>query len=199
MAARQVRRKAPRGFTLIELMVTVAICAVLVGLAVTGFSSARKVSRVSGQARLILQRLQSVRTQAVGQGAAQGYYFGPNGPGAAGVDANQGFVFYKFDPASVVVSYVAPPGPNTDRPDGYRDTLPTVGNESLVVVTGGTVAQPAPFQVGFNMNGQVTLTPADAFPYCIKVTDFTDPTIVRYVILFNDGTAKVQGDETWCP
>jgi hypothetical protein len=180
-------------------MVTVAICAVMVGLAATGFSSARRVSRVAGQARYILQRLQSVRTAAVGQGAAQGYYFGPNGPGAAGTDANQAFVFYKLDPASAVVSYVAPPAPNADRPDPYRDTLPTSGTDTLVVVTGGTVAQPAPFQVGFDMNGSVTLTPADVFPYCIKITDFNDPSIVRYVILFNDGTAKVQGDETWCP
>jgi hypothetical protein len=180
-------------------MVTVAICGVMVALAANALSSARKVSRVAGQARYILQRLQSVRTAAVGQGAAQGYYFGPNGPGAAGADANQGFVFYKLDPASTVVSYVAPPLPNADRPDVFRDALPTSGTESLVVVTGGTVAQPAPFQIGFDMNGQVTLTPPDAFPYCIKITDFTDPSIVRYVILFNDGTAKVQGNETWCP
>jgi Tfp pilus assembly protein FimT len=184
---------------MIELMITVAICAVMVGLAATGFSSARKVSRVGGQARYILQQLQSVRTAAVGQGAAQGYYFGPNGPGAAGPDANQAFVFWKLDPASTVVNYVAPPAPNSDRVDGFRDTLPTSGTESLVVVTGGAVVQPAPFQIGFDMNGQVTLTPPDAFPYCIKITDFTDPSIVRYVILFNDGTAKVQGDETWCP
>lgn len=199
MAARQVTGRAPRGLTLIELMVTVAICAVMVGLAANALGSARKVSRVAGEARYILQQLQSVRTAAVGQGAAQGYYFGPNGAGAAGPDANQGFVFYKLDPTSTVVSYIAPPLPNADRADNFRDTLPTSGTESLVVVTGGTVVQPAPFQVGFDMNGQVTLTPPDAFPYCIKITDFTDPSIVRYVILFNDGTAKVQGNETWCP
>jgi len=197
MAARQVTTR--RGFTVVELLITVAVCAVMVGLAASALGSARKVSRVAGQARYILQQLQSVRTAAVGQGAAQGYYFGPSGPGAAGTEANQAFVFYKLDPTSTVVSFVAPPLPNSDRVDGFRDTLPTTGNESLVVVTGGTVVQPAPFQVGFDMNGQVTLTPPDAFPYCIKITDFTDPSIVRYVILFNDGTAKVQGDETWCP
>jgi len=197
MAARQVTTR--RGFTVVELLITVAVCAVMVGLAASALGSARNVSRVAGQARYILQQLQSVRTAAVGQGAAQGYYFGPSGPGAAGTEANQAFVFYKLDPTSTVVSFVAPPLPNSDRVDGFRDTLPTTGNESLVVVTGGTVVQPAPFQVGFDMNGQVTLTPPDAFPYCIKITDFTDPSIVRYVILFNDGTAKVQGDETWCP
>ncbi len=196
MAARQVSRAAARGFTLIEVMVTVAICAILVAMAASALTSARKVSRVAGQARLILQRLQSVRTSAVGQGAAQGYYFGPNGLGAAGADANQGFIFYKQNPTATVVSYVLA----TDRQDPYRDTLPTSGNESLVVVTGAGVVQPAPFQIGFDMNGQVTVTPAPlGFPYCIQISDFTDPAIVRYVILFNDGTAKVQGDETWCP
>lgn len=195
MAARQVSG-GRRGFTLIELMVTVAICAILVALATNALTSARKVSRVAGEARFILQRLQSVRTAAVGQGAAQGYYFGPNGAGAAGPDANQGFVFFKLNPADTVVSYVA----GTDRTDPYRDTLPTSGNESLVVVSGAGVVQPNPFQIGFDMNGQVTVTPGPVvFPYCIRITDFTEPAIVRYVILFNDGTTKVQGDETWCP
>lgn len=195
MAARQVSRTA-RGFTLIELMVTVAICAILVAIASNALSNARKVARVAGEARLVLQRLQSVRTSAVGQGAAQGYYFGPNGAGAAGPDANQGFVFYMQNPTATVVNYVA----GIDRPDPYRDTLPTSGGQSLVVVTGAGVAQPAPFQIGFDMNGQVTVTPLPlAFPYCIQISDFTDPVLVRYIILFNDGTAKVQRDETWCP
>ncbi len=196
MATRQVRRAA-RGFTLMELMVTVAISAILVALAANALSNARKVSRVAAEARLVLQRLQTVRTNAVSQGAAQGYFFGPNGPGAAGADANQGFVFYKQDPTTAVVSYVA----LTDRVDYSRDNLPTTNGQSLVVVTGAGVVQPAPFQVGFNMNGQVTVTPAPGpFPYCIRVSDLTEPSIVRSVILFNDGTTRVQRDgETWCP
>ncbi|HZX42151.1 MAG TPA: hypothetical protein VFE93_09955, partial [Myxococcaceae bacterium] len=131
------------------------------------------------------------------QGAAQGYYFGPNGPGAAGADANQGFVFFKQNPTDTVVTFV----PALDRMDPYRDVLPTSGGQSLVVVTGTGVVQPTPFQVGFNMNGQVTVTPppGGGFPYCIRVSDPTEPALIRRVILFNDGTAKVQRDETWCP
>ena len=183
-----------------EMLATVAICAVLVAIAGSALTSARKVARVGGEARFILQQLQSVRTSAVSQGAAQGYYFGPNGAGAVGPDANQSFVFWKQNPTDTVVSYA----PLTDRLDGNRDALPTSGNDSLVLVdgtaSGSGVNQPAPLSIGFDMNGQVTVTPGPVtFPYCIRVSDITDPVIVRYVILFNDGTTKVQGDETWCP
>jgi prepilin-type N-terminal cleavage/methylation domain-containing protein len=189
--------KHRRGFTLGELLITVAICAVLIAMAGSALTSARKVSRVGGQARLILQQLQSVRTSAVSQGAAQGYYIGPNGPGApVGVDTNTAFIFWKQNPTATAVSYA----PLTDRLDGNRDALPTSGGQSLVVVTGAGVVQPTPFSIGFDMNGQVTVTPGPVvFPYCIRISDTTDPAIVRYVILFNDGTTKVQGDETWCP
>jgi prepilin-type N-terminal cleavage/methylation domain-containing protein len=196
MAARQVIGRR-RGFTLGELLVTVAICGVLIAMAGSALTSARKVARVGGQARYILQQLQSVRTSAVSQGAAQGSYFGANGPGApVGPDTNQAFVFWKQNPTDTVVSYA----PLTDRLDGNRDWLPTSGGQSLVVVTGAGVVQPNPFSIGFNMNGQVTVTPGPVvFPYCIRITDTTDNAIVRYVILFDDGTTKVQGDETWCP
>ena len=195
MAAGQVSR-APRGFTLVELVATVAIAAAMIAMASTALTSARKVAKVGGQARLILQRLQSVRTQAVSQGAAQGYYFGPSGPGASGADANKGFIFWKLNPTDTAVSYA----PGVDRADALKDTLPLSGNNSVVVVTGAGVAQPAPFSIGFDMNGQVTVTPGPVlFPYCIQVTDVVEPGIIRYVILFDDGTTKVQGDETWCP
>ena len=199
MAARQVSRSG-RGFTVVELLATVAIAAVLIAIAGSALTNARKVARVGGEARFILQQLQSVRTSAVSQGAAQGYYFGPNGIAPAGPDANQAFVFWKQNPTDTVVSYA----PLTDRLDVNRDTLPTSGNDSLVLVngtaSGSSVTQPAPISIGFDMNGQVTVTPGPVtFPYCIRVSDITDPVIVRYVILFNDGTTKVQGDETWCP
>ncbi len=44
---------------------------------------------------------------------------------------------------------------------------------------------------------QVTVTPAAVvFPYCIQVSDPYAPAIQRWVILFNDGTVKVQNNDT---
>jgi prepilin-type N-terminal cleavage/methylation domain-containing protein len=195
MAAREMMPRQ-RGFTLMEVMVTVAICAILVAMATNAVSGARKVSRVGGQARLLVQRLQTVRTNAVGQGNAQGYYIGPNGPGAAGPDADQAFVFIKQNATATNVVYDAV----NDRQDPYRDWLPRSTNTSLVVVTGAGVVQPAPFTIGFDLNGQVTVAPGPVvFPYCIQVSDPTEPALIRWVILFNDGSVKVQKNETWCP
>jgi prepilin-type N-terminal cleavage/methylation domain-containing protein len=184
-----------RGFTLMEMMVTVAICAILVAIAANAMAGSRKVARVSGEARFLVQRLQSVRANAVSQGNAQGYYLGPNGLNVVAPDAHQGFVFIKVNPTASPVTYIS----GTDREDPNRDWLPVTGTSSLVVVSGASGAQPAPFAIGFDINGQATVNPAAAFPYCIQVTDTLDPAVLRYVILFNDGTVKVQKNETWCP
>ena len=185
-----------RGFSLLEVLVAVAITAILVAMAANALTGSRKVARVAGEARLIVQRLQATRTNAVSQGASQGYYVAANGPGAVGPDRNTGFIFWKQNPTDPVVSY----NPLLDRKDPYVDTLPLSTNTSLVTVTGAGVGPAAPFSIGFDMNGQVTVTPAPgAFPYCIAVGDPTDAALVRWVILFNDGTVKVQKDETWCP
>jgi prepilin-type N-terminal cleavage/methylation domain-containing protein len=194
MAARQVMDDQ-RGFTLMEMMVTVAICAILVAIAANAMAGSRKVARVSGEARFLVQRLQSVRANAVSQGNAQGYYLGPNGLNVVAPDAHQGFVFIKANPTASPVTYIS----GTDREDPNRDWLPVTGTSSLVVVSGASGAQPAPFAIGFDINGQATVNPAAAFPYCIQVTDTLDPAVLRYVILFNDGTVKVQKNETWCP
>jgi prepilin-type N-terminal cleavage/methylation domain-containing protein len=194
MAARQVMHRQ-RGFTLAEMMVAVAICAILVAIAANAMAGSRKIARVSGEARFLVQRLQGVRANAVSQGNAQGYYLGPNGLNVVAPDAHQGFVFIKKNPTATPVTYDAV----NDRQDPNRDWLPYTGTSSLVVVSGASGVQPAPFTIGFDINGQATVNPAAAFPYCIQVTDSLDPAVLRYVILFNDGTVKVQKDETWCP
>jgi len=197
MATREVGQ---RGFTLLELMVVVAIVAILAAMSANALSSARRVSRVSGEARLLVQRIQSARTKAVSQGNAQGYFIGQNGPGATGADINRAYFYVKANPVATPVSYVA-----GDRPDSYRDVIPsyTEGgqNTSLVTITGPAAALPSSIDVGFDINGQPTVTPTpggNPAVYCLKVADAVETSIVRWVILFNDGTVKVQGNETYC-
>jgi prepilin-type N-terminal cleavage/methylation domain-containing protein len=193
--------KPLRGFTLLEVMITVAICAILVAMAADALSGAQKVSRVAGEARFLVQRLQSVRTAAVSQGQAQGYFIGPNGLNVVAPNAHQAFVFFTQNPTASPVVY----NPLTDRQDTFRDWLPISGTSSMVVVSGDSGAQPGPFSIGFDINGQPTVTPPPATalsaanPYCIVVTDVMDPAVFRSVILFDDGTVKVQKNETWCP
>ena len=198
MAKGEVRHRA---FTLLELMVAVAICAVLVAMAANALAGARRVSRVSGEARLLVQRLQSARTKAVGQGNAQGYYIGPNGPGAAGVDANRAYFYVKANPTATIVSYLV----GTDRPDTVPDVIPNTNNVSLVTITGPGAGLPSPIDVGFDMNGLPTLTPSPGPQnwYCLRLADGQEAAIVRWVILFNDGTVKVQNNDanagSYCP
>jgi prepilin-type N-terminal cleavage/methylation domain-containing protein len=194
MAARQVTFNR-RGFTLAEMMTVVAIAGCLAALSVSAYGESQKLGRVNAQARLLVQRLQSVRTQAVSQGAAQGYHIGPNGMSVVATDAHQAFVFYKTNPLTTVVTY----DPVNDRLDNQRDWLPTVGSSSAVIVEGENGAQAAPVDIGFDINGMPTVSPAAAFPYCLRIRDTVTASVNRRVILFDDGTVKVQRNETYCP
>jgi type II secretion system protein H len=199
MATGEVTRRQ-RGFTLIEMMVTVAIVAILVALASNALNESRRVARVNGQARLLVQRLQTVRTNAVSQGNAQGYLIGPNGIAVGGPDAHQCYVFIKQNP---VAFPVLPYNAVTDTLDpNARDELPRTDINTLVTLRGAGGLQPGPFQIGFDINGQASVSPAAAFPYCIQVSDPYAPAIQRWVILFNDGTVKVQNNDNagaYCP
>jgi Tfp pilus assembly protein FimT len=176
-------------------MTVVAIVGVFAAMGLSAFSENQKISRVGGQARLLVQRLQSVRAQAVSQGAAQGYYIGPNGLNVTAADAHQAFVFFKTDPLTTNVTYDSV----NDRIDAQRDWLPTTGTSSAITVQGANGSQDAPLSIGFDINGLPTITPAAPFPYCLKVSDTVTPSVNRRVILFDDGTVKVQRDESYCP
>src|SRR4030095_16185943 len=110
-------------------------------------------------------------------------------------DSPQAFIFYKTTPRPAIVTYDSV----NDRRDRQIDWLPTYADSSMVIVQGANGAQAAPLDIGVDLKGMHTLTPAAAFPYCIRIRDTVAPSIDRRVILFDDGTVKVQRNETYCP
>lgn len=195
-----------RGFTLVEAMVVTAIVGVLALLAASSLTGLQRHARASGQARLIVTRLQSLRTAAVAQGWPQGYYFG--GPGDANpafsgspwcVVAGCGFNFRATAP-NTPATYAA--GLGQERLP--LDALPYAGGATLsrllnVAAKGvGAVS----FTVGFDVNGLPRIDPPPlpmVWPQCISVQDINDAATLRWVILFSDGTVRIQRDnETFC-
>lgn len=196
-----------RGFTLVELMVVVAIAGIIAAMASSSLTGLRRQARASGQARLIVYRLQAARTYAVSQGWPQGYYFGAPGDTSAVMSnaavpwceaAGCGFAFKATSPTAAP-TYV--PG----QEQFPLDALPYAANSTainqLVAVAANGVLTPS-FTVGFDLNGLPSINPPPSpmvWPICISVQDISDATTLRWVIVFSDGTTRIQKDnETYC-
>lgn len=200
------RHKRGDGFTLIELMVVTAMVGILAALAASSLQGLQRQARASGQARLYVNRLQALRTAAVSQGWPQGYYFG--GPGDSNpllialpwcAAAGCGFSFRATAPTGTA-TYAS--GLNQEQLP--LDALPFVAGTTparvLAVAAKGVGA--TSFSIGFDINGLPRIDPPpvpNVWPQCISVQDINDAVTLRWVILFSDGTVRIQRDnETYC-
>ena len=187
-------------------MAVVAIAGVLAALASSALTGLRRQARASGQARLIVYRLQSARTLSVSQGWPQGYYFGAPGDStpvlfntAWCLAAGCGFSFRATSP-SAAATYVV------GQEEFPLDALPFVSNGLGNIAQLLSVAAPATgansFTVGFDLNGLPRIDPPPnpmVWPICISVQDLSDATTLRWVIVFSDGTTRIQqSNETYC-
>jgi len=189
-------------------MVVVSIAGILAALASSALTGLRRQARASGEARLLVYRLQSARTLSVSQGWPQGYYFG--GPGDATavltnagvpwcVTSGCGFAF-RATSSTATATYV--PG----QEEFPLDPLPFVSSGGASVAQLLSVrANGVPllsFTVGFDLNGLPRIDPAPnpmVWPICISVQDISDATTLRWVIVFSDGTTRIQKiNETYC-
>ena len=68
-------QRSDSGFTLIEVMVTIAISGILMAIAVSGWSSWAKASAHSGAAREIQSAMRQAQQQAVTEGTATCFWF----------------------------------------------------------------------------------------------------------------------------
>jgi prepilin-type N-terminal cleavage/methylation domain-containing protein len=120
------RRRGASGFTLMEMMVTVAIVAIVAALAYSSYARDRPRRRLSSTADEIQNALRSARQQALGSGRDVAVLFYPAQATGAGTgrvvvyfDGGGGFMagappagdpsFCTFDPATLAT------GPVTDR------------------------------------------------------------------------------------
>lgn len=136
------------GFTLIELMVTVAIAAILLALAVPNFSSTLKASRTSSQIRELANGLTYARSEAVARG--QEVRICPSVSGdACGGTWSQGWIIFV--------------NPNEDEVyDKDKEELlrvyQGVGGNSMKVFYYNGAASMASGKLAFNRNGTLRAT-----------------------------------------
>jgi prepilin-type N-terminal cleavage/methylation domain-containing protein len=196
-----------RGFTIVEMLTVMAIAGVLAALASSAMTGLRRQARASGQARLLVYRLQSARTLSVSQGWPQGYYFGAPGDTTAVLSnaavpwcgaAGCGFAF-KAASSTATATYLPGEEEFPLDPLPYVSTGGILGQVLRVAASG--VLTPS-FTVGFDLNGLPRIDPAPnpmVWPICISVQDVLDATTLRWVIVFSDGTTRIQKiNETYC-
>lgn len=93
-----VGRMSGAGFTLIELMITILVGAVLLALAVPSFDAVRNSGRINGQANEFVATLQLARMEAIRRNARVVVCPSTNGTSCAGATANwQGWVAFVDD------------------------------------------------------------------------------------------------------
>jgi len=82
------RQKYARGFTLLELIITIGIFAIIAGFAIPGFQNLIEANRVTTQTNNLLSALKTARSEAVRQG-------GPVTLAAMDGDFNEGWCLYE--------------------------------------------------------------------------------------------------------
>ena len=146
--AGRVPRRAPGGFTLIELMVTIAIAGILLSLAVPSMTTVIKNNRLQSAVSSFAVDLQFARSEAIKRGQNVTVCPSSDGNSCLGTDTwHKGWmVFYD---AGTIGTYDTTKG---DTPLRYRAAL--INGDTAVAGTGaaGTTA-PANNWVTFNREG----------------------------------------------
>lgn len=140
-----------RGFTLVELMVTLAVLAILAAVAVPSFQDTIRSNRVTTENNELLAALNLTRTEAIKSRAIAELCATPDGT-ACGADWNQGWMVWSdldrdgaFDAATEVVRY--------ER-----------GNPQVMVVANVAGVSAGTSAVRFNGRGQPVLPAGVVFP-----------------------------------
>ena len=168
--------KIHRGFTLIELMVSLTVAGILFAIAIPAFNSFLQNDRDTGQANSLVESLSYARSEAVKRASPNGVTICPSANGAA-CDAGpwtEGWIVTYVDPvipANTIVLQAVPAltGPNT--------VTPVVGPRTGITFNSNGTAPLAPFtlricdprgaafarQVEVNLTGRVAASQKPGF------------------------------------
>jgi len=151
--------RAVRGFTLVELMVTLVVFGVLLGVAVPNFSTFTASSRVSSAANDLLLNLGYARSEAVKRGSFATLCATANGT-ACGTNWSQGWMVFL-----------------DGNGDGSLDTGEEVLRRTEALSGGATVA------------ASLTTGSASAVQYVTYQSDGTSSITGRLVVCVNSATS----------
>jgi type IV fimbrial biogenesis protein FimT len=96
-----------RGFTLLELLITVLVASILLGIAVPSFHSFVQDSRLSGEANALVYSLTLARSEAVKRDSTVEVCASSNGTSCTGTWAN-GWIVCTPSPGCTTIVQVAP-------------------------------------------------------------------------------------------
>ena len=144
------RRRATRGFTLIEIMITIVVLSILLGLAVPAFKSFMQNDQQWVQTNNLTLSLNTARSDAIKSDLAAGAKVcsSTNGVNCTGTPWNQGWIVLGADPANpgnaakVLQVVGALPTGTTLNEASNNTTIPFQSNGAL-----GALATPEPVVV----------------------------------------------------
>ena len=152
------RRRSSAGFTLVELMITIAIAAIGMTLAYPSFTSVLRSNRVATATNSLIASFNLARTEAIRSNSGAGVCPSGDGSACSGNDWNAGVLVFGDNDSTGVWS-------TGDTAIRYFEAKPAL---SLAAApTGGTAAVPA---VAFDRRGRV----ASAIDVVLRPTDCPD-------------------------
>jgi len=197
-----------RGFTLIELMVTIAVFAILIMLALPSFSVWTSNMRIRGAAEAVQNGIQLARQTAIAHNTQVMFVF----PNAGSLDY---LVYELASPGALPASFTAPvvsgATPEAILIQQYNQAE-GASNTAVAIAGAGGAPDPTAYMVTFGSLGQVVGNPDGTnYPRMITVNSAisTDPAIrpLRVVIWSGGGTKVCDtavpvaniGDTRVCP
>jgi type IV fimbrial biogenesis protein FimT len=160
------RRFRGQGFTLIELMVTIAIAVILTGLAASPMSKMFDSNRVQTEASSFVSDLMLARAEAVKRGQGVSLCASSNGTTCLGTNTwNSGWIIYS-DPTQCNPA----PGPSTTIGAVIRVRKPFKGSDTLVATAPATNACVSFNREGFASSGGNVVYTLHTSPTVAKAT-----------------------------